>query len=144
MIGFSKLDLYQIQYLASYNNNKDICVDESMLKFKGYLFVEQYLPSKPGAKWGIKVWSLCDSRTGFLWMFDKYKGKDISQILEGGMGYMAVSYLLNGFENKDHVVYIANFYSSAEVYDSFRVKQIGACGTERADRSNYEKLQNEM
>nr|CAD7428539.1 unnamed protein product [Timema monikensis] len=45
-----------------------------MLYFKGRLWFKQYLPSKPSDKWGVKVWSLCDSKTGFLCKLDVYTG----------------------------------------------------------------------
>lgn len=86
-------------YISSYNSNKKLCVDESMLKFKGCLFFKQYLPSKPSTKWSIKIWSLCDSRTGFLLWFDVYTDKDSSQD-RAGMGTRVVSSLLNGFEGR--------------------------------------------
>jgi hypothetical protein len=128
------IDLVKDTYISAYNSNKEFCVENSMLKFKGRLFFKQYLPSKPSTKWGIKVWSLCDSRMGFLLRFDVYTDKDTSQVSKLGLGNRVVSSLLNGFENKGHVVYADNFYSSVELYESLILKKIGACGTVRANR----------
>lgn len=75
------------------------------------------------------MWSLCDSRTGFLLRIYIYTSKDISRITEGGLGYRVVSSLLTDFENRVHLVYLGNFYSDVEFYDSLRLKQIGTCGT---------------
>lgn len=55
------IDFVKVTYISFYNSNKELCVGESMLKFKGCLFIKQYLSSKPSIKWGIKIWSLCDS-----------------------------------------------------------------------------------
>ena len=63
------LELVQDQYVSVYEPNKELSIDESMLKFKRHLFFKQYLPCKPSAKWGIKVFSLCDLRTGYLLRF---------------------------------------------------------------------------
>lgn len=52
------IDLVKDTYISAYNSSKELCVDESMLKFKGRLFFKQYLPSKPSIKWGMKIWSL--------------------------------------------------------------------------------------
>lgn len=97
-------------------------MDEPILKFKGCLFFNQYLPSKPSTKWGIKMWSLCDSQAGFLLRFDVYTGKHSSQDSKVGLGARVVSNLLNGLEGKGHVVYTDNFYSSVELYESLRLK----------------------
>ena len=48
--------------------------DETMAKFKGRLSFRQYLPSKP-TKWGVKIWSLCESTTGYTWAFQVYTGR---------------------------------------------------------------------
>ena len=55
----------------TYIPNEHVTVDESMVKFKGRLAFRQYLPSKP-TKWGVKVWSLCESSTGYTWNFQVY------------------------------------------------------------------------
>lgn len=104
------------------NSNKELCVDEPILKFKECLFFSQYRPSKPSTKWGIKMWSLCDSRAGFLLRFDVYTGKHSSQDSKVGLGARVRSDLLNGFEGKGHVVYTDNFYSSVELFESLRWK----------------------
>ncbi|KAI0222658.1 PiggyBac transposable element-derived protein 4, partial [Lamellibrachia satsuma] len=51
-----------------------VTIDESMVKFKGRLAFRQYLPSKR-TKWGVKVWSLCESSTGYTWNFQVYTGR---------------------------------------------------------------------
>ena len=40
-------------------------VDESMIWFKGPLEFHQYIPMKP-IKWGVKVWMLTQSKTGYV------------------------------------------------------------------------------
>lgn len=41
---------------------KNICVDESVVKFKGRVAFITYNPNKP-TKWGIKIFVLADSET---------------------------------------------------------------------------------
>ena len=45
-----------------------ISVDERMIKSKGRVSFKQYMPKKP-AKWGIKLFALCDSATSYNWDF---------------------------------------------------------------------------
>ncbi|XP_042224023.1 piggyBac transposable element-derived protein 4-like [Homarus americanus] len=137
------IDLVSNTYAAAYIPNKEICVDESMLKFKGRLFWKQYLPSKPSTKWGIKLWSFCDSHTGFLVRFQIYTGKEAAT-QEHGLGYRVVKDLLQGYENQGYIVYMDNFYSSLQLYEYLRVKKIGACGTVRANRKGLPKEMKNM
>jgi hypothetical protein len=52
----------------------NICIEESMIKFKGRSSLKQYLPSKP-IKRGYKVWCLANFVTGYSYNFDIYNGK---------------------------------------------------------------------
>lgn len=46
--------------------NRDLAVDEELVLHKGRLAFKQYIPTKR-ARYGIKTYCLCDSRTGYLW-----------------------------------------------------------------------------
>jgi len=51
----------------------DLCqrttFDEGMIRYKGRLYFRQYMPKKP-VKWGIKVWMLGESKSGYVCTFD--------------------------------------------------------------------------
>ena len=66
--------LYKLRFMISHLNqqfgSKYLChgtasIDESMVKYKGRLAFQQYMPAKP-IKWGIKVWALAESTTGYM------------------------------------------------------------------------------
>ena len=40
------LDIVKDLYTSVYKSDKEICIDETMIRFKGRLFFKQYLPSK--------------------------------------------------------------------------------------------------
>ena len=57
-----------IQYLSKkfmdiYKPNKEMCVDEVMIKLQGCSTMKQYMPLKP-VKRDIKVWVLADRNSG--------------------------------------------------------------------------------
>ncbi|CAG5054386.1 unnamed protein product [Parnassius apollo] len=54
-------------------------IDECMIKFKGRSTLKQYMPKKP-IKRGFKVWSRCDSLTGYLYQFEIYTGKNMTPL----------------------------------------------------------------
>ncbi len=51
-------------------------IDEAMIPFKGQLKFKQYMKDKP-TKWGIKVFVLSDSITGYVKRLQVYTGKGI-------------------------------------------------------------------
>jgi len=77
-----KINLY-LEKLAKnfqkfYVLGKNICIDESILQFKGRNSMKFYIPMKPH-KWGFKIHLLCDSDTHYLYnmLFDPGRaGKD--------------------------------------------------------------------
>ncbi|XP_049308060.1 piggyBac transposable element-derived protein 4-like isoform X1 [Bactrocera dorsalis] len=57
-----------------YNPNENVTVDEQLVPFRGRCCFRQYIPSKP-AKYGIKIWALCDSKSNYAWNMDVYLGR---------------------------------------------------------------------
>ena len=76
--------LYKLRWFMNFLNDKFMTVyvpdghftlDESMIKFKGRLQFRHYMPAKP-IKWGVKVWTLAESTTGYMSRFQVYIGRD--------------------------------------------------------------------
>lgn len=130
------IDMTKDTYLHVFQPGQSLSVDETMVKFKGRLSFKQYLPSKPSTKWGIKIWSLCDSETGYLLRFSVYTGREVQQVCKDGLAERIVKNLLGGLENRGHVVYMDNFYSSVNLFLELKNRGFGACGTVRANRKN--------
>ena len=126
------LDLVTDKYLQCYESNREVSIDEVMLKFKGRLFWKQYMPKEP-SKWGIKLWALCDSHTGYLMKFEVYTGKS-KEPVTGGLSSNVVNSLMSGFENSGMYVFTGNFYSSPELFEHLRIKGLGALATVRTSR----------
>jgi len=79
-----KKKLYKIQPILDHSKSKfssvyiperSICVDESLLLWKGRLGWIQYIPSKRSS-FGAKIYKLYESRTGYVWDFIVHTGKD--------------------------------------------------------------------
>ena len=90
------LDHLQCKFKELVTPEQNVTVDESMVKYKGCLSFCQYLPSKP-TKWGIKVWSLCESSTGYMSNFQVYTGWEGNQ--EKGLAYRVVHDLTEPYHN---------------------------------------------
>jgi hypothetical protein len=130
------VDLIRPLSSAIYIPERELSVDESMKKFTGRIYFRQYMPNKP-TRWGIKLWSICESRTGYLLDWDVYTGKDNNPVAPGcGLAHNVVLKLVKDYENLGHIIYMDNFYSSPELFDALKSKNTGACGTVRLNRKN--------
>lgn len=75
-------------------NAENVTVDEQLVAFRGRCPFKQYIPSKP-AKYGIKIWTLCDSKTSYVWKLQIYTGKDPGLKAEKNQGMRVVCDLSN-------------------------------------------------
>ena len=102
-----------------------------MIRFKGRLAFRQYMPAKP-IKWGVKVWALAESSTGYLSKFQVYTGR----APEGqgrGLTFRVVTDLVDQLYAQ---VYFDNFYTSTDLLTYLHARQVYACGTVRSNRKN--------
>ena len=58
-----------------YRLDQDVSIDETMVPHKGCLSFKQYIKNKP-VRWGIKLWVLCEAKTGYVFNFQVYLGKE--------------------------------------------------------------------
>jgi hypothetical protein len=68
-------DIANQRLLSTYVPSQFIAIDEGMVPWKGRLSFRQYIPNKPD-RFGMKLYILCDSLTGYVSLFDVYTGKD--------------------------------------------------------------------
>ena len=113
-----------------------VSIDESMIKFKGRSSLKQYLPKKP-IKRGFKVWTLADSKNGYVYDFEIYKGKDSER--DGTLGEYVVKRFVVDLEFSYRKVYFDNYFTSPILIDYLYKKGIYAAGTVRADRKYLPK-----
>lgn len=58
----------------SYNPSEFVTIDEMLHRFRGRCSFVQYMPNKP-AKYGLKMYALCDGKTLYCCNFEVYCGK---------------------------------------------------------------------
>lgn len=69
----------------AYTPGRNLCIDESLLLFKGRLLFKQYIPSKR-SRFGIKTFVLCDCETGYILDFIIYTGSETEAEKIGDLG----------------------------------------------------------
>lgn len=125
-----------------YNLHPDIAIDESLTLFKGRLSWIQAIRSK-SARFGLKSFELFESRTGYLYKFEIYTGKDDSQshssapsVALAGKSASVVIDLLKGLENRGHCITMDNFYNSPALARYLKSLGFDCLGTLRPNRKH--------
>ena len=137
------------KFQSVYEPRRSICVDESLLLWKGRLLFRQYIPLKR-AQFGIKVYLCCESdggmkgSGGYCYRFKVYAGKDdpvneIRPVIPDDAHHLSISeqmvvFLIAPLLDKGYHVYTDNWYTSLRLYLYLREKQTLACGTIRSNR----------
>lgn len=73
-----------------YRPAQDICVGESLVAWKGRLNLKQFNRLKR-ARFGIKVYKLCESKTGYAYDLKVYTGKECGKKNLVELVYLGVS-----------------------------------------------------
>ncbi|KRX18469.1 PiggyBac transposable element-derived protein 4 [Trichinella nelsoni] len=94
------------------NSGAYVTVDKRLIPLKGRCPFRQYMPKKP-AKYGIKVWTLCDAKTSYAWNMQIYTGKRASGIREKNQGMRVVLDLTAGLKGNNSIC--DNFFTSHEL-----------------------------
>ncbi|XP_040286003.1 piggyBac transposable element-derived protein 4-like [Bufo bufo] len=127
--------------LTVYTPSENVSVDESLVKFKRRLHFKQFLPSK-WARYGIKLYKLCESTTGHTSAFQVYQGRDNKLNPQGcpagfGINAKVVWELMGPLLQKGYKLFIDNYYTSIPLFQSLQEANMGACGTFRRNRRGF-------
>ncbi|XP_014060865.1 piggyBac transposable element-derived protein 4 [Salmo salar] len=107
-------------------------VDKQLVPFRGRCPFRQYIPSKP-AKYGIKSWVACDSRSSYAWKMQVYTGKATSRGPEKNQGMRVVLDLTKGLSG--HNATCANFFTSYELGQQVLERNFTMVGTVRKNKT---------
>ncbi|XP_038123493.1 piggyBac transposable element-derived protein 4-like isoform X2 [Cyprinodon tularosa] len=130
------LNYFLDRFQALYEVDGNVSVDESMIKFKGRLSFRQYLPMKP-TKWGVKVWVMAESSTGYVTNLQVYAGREGS--IEKGLAHRVVMELARPYYGSYLSIYMDNFYTGVTLLEEMKTHGLNACGTVRANRTGLPK-----
>jgi hypothetical protein len=72
----------QCRFRTIYTPDQHIAMDEGMVLWKGRFSFRQYIPNKPDI-FGIKLYQLSESKSGYICDFDVYTGKDFDPNPDG-------------------------------------------------------------
>ena len=121
-----------------YIPEKCLSIDEAMIAYTGRLAFKQYIPSKP-TKWGIKVFEICESKSGYCMDFDVYTGKERQPASVNGLGFDVISSLMQRYLNRFHHVFVDRFFSGVPIFEYLLGNNTYACGTVMLNRKGLPK-----
>jgi hypothetical protein len=125
------LDLFNKTVSDIYYPNKELCIDESMILWRGRLVFRQYIKNKKH-KYGIKLYLLTEP-DGTVLKICVYTGQmdDL-----GGKGHASnvVLHLMEGKLNVGHSIYMDNYYNSPDLSKKLLELNTHTTGTLRSNR----------
>ncbi|XP_028660386.2 piggyBac transposable element-derived protein 4-like [Erpetoichthys calabaricus] len=123
-----------------YIPEQNIAVDETTISFKGRTSFLMYNSQKP-TKWGLRVYSLADSKTGYLSQFEPYYGsctKDILPYPDLPVPARVVLHLVKGLIQDDrssgYHVYTDRYYTSPALGVELTKLRVSITGTVQKNR----------
>jgi hypothetical protein len=120
---------------------KNLCIDESLMSWKGKIAFKQYISSKRN-RFGVKLFEIVDCQTRVVLDFSIYTGSttNIEVIPSIGISGSIVMKLMRPNLHKEHNLFVDSFFTSPNLFDLLHQSQTGACGTVRKDRKGLPTL----
>ncbi|XP_025207174.1 piggyBac transposable element-derived protein 4-like [Melanaphis sacchari] len=105
--------LFNDNNMKNYSPSEFVTIDENMLyAFRGRCSFIQYMPAKP-AKYGLKLYALCDAKTFYVYNFEIYCGKqNPGQFLVSNKPFDIVMRLIEPLKTSKRNLTTDNYYGS--------------------------------
>lgn len=139
------IDMFRAQFSSSFKPFRNLCIDESLLLFKGQLGFKMFIPSKR-SRFGIKLYILCDCETGYILDAIVYTGNDTDYLDTENIGISGaiVTTLLKPYINKGHCLYVDNWYTSPDLFTFLHKNKTNACGTVKFTRMGMPQFEQDL
>ena len=139
------IDDFKRKFRNCMNPTQNLCIDESLLLWKGRLDFKQYMPSKRH-RFGIKLFQLVDCETKFILDFIVHTGStaEYQVISELRLSGSVVMELMKRYLNKEHHLYVDNWYTGPALFELLHRNKTGAYGTVRKNRHGLPPLSTKL
>ena len=117
---------------AMYKPYKNVTIDESIVGFKGRCSFKIYMPSKP-VRFGLKVWTMCDSKNSILCNAQVYTGKKFKGS-EIGQGKRVVLDLSTNIAGTGRNITADNLFTSISLCEELWNRNLTFLGTMRKNK----------
>lgn len=124
-------NMFILNCKKAYNPDAEVCIDEQLVKFRGKCPFRVYMKSKP-ARYGMKIWTLCDVKTSYCWNMQVYTGK-MNNVPEKEQGKRVVLEMVDGLSS-GYGITADNFFTSLAVAKELLKEQKTITGTIKLNR----------
>ena len=118
---------------SNYTPSEQMTIDEQLVTFRGRCKFRMFIPSKPG-KYGIKIWSLCDSKNAYLFNCEIYTGKK-NDNREKNQGENVVKTLTMPIYKSGRNVTMDNFFTTLNLSRYLLEQNITIIGTVKKNKT---------
>ncbi|UYV81615.1 ZKSCAN1 [Cordylochernes scorpioides] len=127
------------KFIYYYKPTQNLRVDESLVCLKNRTRLRQYMPQKHHGRFGVKLWMLCESKTGYCLRMKPYKGK-LSPIIKA-LSYDVPMNLLqeSSLLGKGYHLITDNFFTSINLAKDLLDSHTYLTGTIRTNRKGLPK-----
>ena len=135
------IEMLKAKFTSALTPFQNLCIDESLMLWKGRLSFRQYIPSKRN-RLGIKLFMLCDCETRYLLDLLVYAGSQTDITLSPGLGVSGsiVQKLISNYLGQERILFVDNWYTSPSLFMYLFKNNTGACGTARKNLKSYPSL----
>ena len=131
----------ETSFAKYYTPDQNVAIDESLVGLKNRTSLMQYMPNKKHHRWGIKLWVLAESSTGYVYKLRVYTGKVLDQMKSAfGQGYAVVFTLMENLLGKGYTLVVDNFYTSIQLAKDLYARKTYLIGTLRRNRKGIPKV----
>lgn len=137
-------ELYALFNEASESNlmpGANLCVDETLVPFRGRCSFRQYIPSKP-ARYGLKLFTLCDAQTSYHLSSKLYTGKAENGAVAVNLSTTSVLDLVDKLavsQKKGRNMTTDNYYTSLKLAQELKARDMTLVGTIKGNRVEVPK-----
>ena len=129
-------------FKSHYVPDREISIDESLVGYLGKTpHLRQYMPNKHHSRFGVKLWCLCESSTGYTSDIEIYQGSRNHPPTQYGATYDLIIRLLTASDcfNQGYHCVMDNFFSSPKLFLDLFSQHVHCTGTVRANRKGLPK-----
>ena len=127
------LDIMKLSCHKSYDLDRDLCINEAMVTFRGCEFIRRTRTNKHTQN-GFKVYTLAESKSGYIANFMVLDGKEDDCRYAQDVGFAIVDSLSNAYYKQHRHLYFDKLLSFIRLLENLSAKDTYACCTIAAKR----------
>jgi len=131
------LNLVIAKFQAVYSPDRQLAIDETLIKFKGKLHFRQFIPFKPG-RFGIKGFTLAESKSGYVLNSKIDTGRENNEA-QRDLGRKVVLSIFQPYLGKGFHAFMDKYHTSVSLFEELEDRKTLACGTVWSNRIGLPK-----